>query len=71
MKLTHNIIMAIGRDAANRRMKKAGRLRWNIADWNHASKTTAPLFKHMDLEAAQDYTKFLINSGAPYMKRSE
>ncbi len=32
----YEIAMAAGRDAANRRVRKAGRTRWNLSDWNEA-----------------------------------
>lgn len=47
MKLTHDFIMAVGQDAANKRMRKANRKEWNKADWNCACRTTKPLFKIM------------------------
>ena len=50
MKLTHNIIMAAGEDAANKRMRKTNRKKWNLADWNCACKVTKPLFKILEKE---------------------
>lgn len=37
MQITYKLAMAAGRDAANRRMAKAGRTTWNRADYNHAA----------------------------------
>ena len=37
MKLTYEIIHAIAMDEANRNMKKHGRKRWNVDDWNVAA----------------------------------
>jgi len=35
--LTYSLAMAASRDAGNRSMRKAGRKRWNVADWNVAA----------------------------------
>ncbi len=45
IKLTHNLIIALGREVATKRMKLAKRKRWNTADLNYASRVVAPLFK--------------------------
>lgn len=44
MKLSYQIIMAIGRDTADKRMKAEKRTEWNIEDWNHACSVTNSLF---------------------------
>lgn len=36
---SYTLAMSAGRDAANRRMKAAGRTKWNRADYNHAAET--------------------------------
>ena len=53
IKLTHELVMAIGQDAANKRMRKAKRKEWNKADWNCACRTTKPLFKIMRKQEAK------------------
>lgn len=45
MTMTRTLAYAAGRDAANRRMQKAGRTKWNAADFNHAARTFARLVK--------------------------
>jgi hypothetical protein len=35
MKMTYKLAHAAGMDAANARMRKAGRTKWNRADYNH------------------------------------
>ena len=54
--MTYDLAMAIGKDAANRRMRKAGRTTWNLADYNESVRafyrclgTTAAKF-HAELE---------------------
>jgi hypothetical protein len=37
--MAYEIAMAAGRDAANARMRKAGRTKWNRADYNEAVRT--------------------------------
>ena len=36
IKLTRELAFAIAQDEANRRMRKAGRKKWNRSDYNHA-----------------------------------
>lgn len=43
MQITYKLAIAAGRDAANRRMQKAGRIAWNRADYNHAARVVARL----------------------------
>jgi len=43
IKPTYAIAMAVGRDAANRRMHKFGRAAWNLADWKHGVQIVAKL----------------------------
>ncbi len=33
--MTYDLAMAAAKDAANARMRKAGRTKWNRADYNH------------------------------------
>ncbi len=47
--LTPTIARAAGQDAGNRNMRKAGRTKWNLEDWNVAADETARLFKAMGL----------------------
>lgn len=42
--MDYDLAMAVGRDAANRNMRKAGRERWNEDDWNVACETFDRLF---------------------------
>jgi hypothetical protein len=41
--MTYAIAMAAGRDAANKRMRKAGRASWNATDWNFAARIVTKL----------------------------
>jgi hypothetical protein len=41
---TYELAMAAGKDAANARMRKAGRSKWNRADYNEACRTFNRLF---------------------------
>lgn len=41
--MTYQIAMAIGRDAANKAAKAAGRTVWNESDWNIAATLVAKL----------------------------
>jgi len=41
--MTYQIAMAIGRDAANKSAKVAGRTAWNESDWNIAADVVARL----------------------------
>ena len=41
--LTETLARASGQDAGNRQMRKAGRTRWSVDDWNTAAETTARL----------------------------
>src|ERR1043166_1733511 len=43
--MTYELAMAAGRDAANARMRKAGRKKWNKADYNEAVKVFKRLYK--------------------------
>lgn len=45
MRITYALAMAAGRDAANRRMRAAGRSRWNLADYRYAANVAARLMK--------------------------
>ncbi len=47
-RLTPEIINAIGRDAGNASMRKAGRKAWNLDDWNAAVAAEAPLWQAFD-----------------------
>lgn len=42
--MTYKLAMAAGRDAANRRMRKAGRTKWTRGDYNEAARTFARLY---------------------------
>ena len=42
-KLTYEMAMSAGKDAANRQMRKAGRKKWNKADYNLAARTANKL----------------------------
>lgn len=46
MKITYGVAMAAGQDAANRRMRKAGRTAWDATDYNFAARTVALLLRH-------------------------
>lgn len=48
MKLTYELAMAAGRDAANRNMRKAGRSVWNEDDYNVAIDTYTRLMVPLD-----------------------
>lgn len=37
LEMTYDIAMAASRDAGNRSMRKAGRTRWSVEDWNVAA----------------------------------
>ncbi len=45
VKMTYELAMAAGKDLANARMRKSGRVRWTRADYNAACKLTARLLK--------------------------
>ena len=36
---TYTLAMAAAKDAANSRMRKAGRKKWNVGDWNFMCET--------------------------------
>lgn len=46
--LTPELARAAGRDAANERMRAAGRSTWNRADYNHAVKVTNRLMQQVE-----------------------
>lgn len=46
MTMTHELAMAAAKDAANLRMRKAGRTTWNRADYNHCVRTFNKLFPY-------------------------
>ena len=46
-KLTYEIAMSAGKDAANRQMRKAGRKKWNKSDYNLFSRTANKLLDKM------------------------
>lgn len=41
IQMTYGLAMAAGQDAANRQMRKVGRLAWNDDDYNLAAETSA------------------------------
>ena len=43
-KWTYGLAMAAGKDAANRRMRAAGRNKWNEGDWNLMCETFERLY---------------------------
>lgn len=45
--MTYELAMAAARDAANARMRKAGRTRWNRADYNCMVATFNRLWPHV------------------------
>lgn len=49
MQMTMKLAYAAGCDAANRRMRKAGRKKWNKADYNHAVSVMRRLLKLIDV----------------------
>uniref|UniRef100_A0A6M3JQ92 Uncharacterized protein n=1 Tax=viral metagenome TaxID=1070528 RepID=A0A6M3JQ92_9ZZZZ len=44
LKITREIARSIGRDAANRNMKKGGRTEWNEDDWNVGAEACAKVW---------------------------
>lgn len=53
--MTYDLAMAIGKDAANQQMRKAGRTQWNLDDWNRAAKVFAQVYggrEHEDRQRA-------------------
>ena len=46
--LTRKLARAIGWDAGNHSMKKAGRKQWNVDDWNTATEITNKLLEYCD-----------------------
>jgi hypothetical protein len=44
MTMTYELAMAASKDAANARMRKAGRSKWNRADYNEAVRVFNQLF---------------------------
>ena len=48
---TYELAMAAGKDAANAQMRKAGRKRWNVADWNLMVAIFERLFPHVGVTA--------------------
>lgn len=52
MTWTYSLAMAAGQDAANAQMRKAGRKRWNLDDWNLAAATFERLFP-LDIQETQ------------------
>lgn len=65
--MTYSLAMAVGQDAANMRMRKAGRSAWNLADRNHAAETSARVSFLADLIPAAVYTE-LTGKPAPTME---
>lgn len=51
MTLTYDMAMAAGRDAANRRMRAAGRKTWSRADYNAAWRVTNRLLDTLPVTA--------------------
>lgn len=47
--LTYELISAAAGDAARARMRKAGRSKWNRADWNEMVRIQNSLWPHMQL----------------------
>ena len=41
--LTYEIARAAGMDAGNTSMRKDGRMKWNLVDWNAAARVTSRL----------------------------
>lgn len=58
IRMTYALAMAAGQDAANERMRKAGRKTWNRADYNESVRvfnSLYPLEAHLaDLRAGKD-----------------
>ena len=55
---TYELAMAASRDAGNRSMKKAGRMKWNRDDWNTSVDTLDRLYpveiRHIDPGALKE-----------------
>ncbi|MEK7766801.1 MAG: hypothetical protein AAB368_11230 [bacterium] len=49
--MTYDLAMAIGKDAANARMRKARRKRWSIGDYNEAWRTFNRLWPATDADS--------------------
>jgi len=49
-KMTYEIAMAVGQDAANQQMRKQGRSEWNLDDWNKAAETAQKLLKLVEAQ---------------------
>jgi hypothetical protein len=43
--ITYQVAMAAGQDAANKRMKAAGRTKWNQGDYAEAARVTSMLLQ--------------------------
>jgi len=50
-KITADVALAAGRDAGNRSMKKAGRLRWNEVDYAEAANVCLALLGHTYIDS--------------------
>ena len=50
---TYELAVAVGHDAGNRSMRKAGRITWNTEDWNIAAKVFEAVYP-MPAEATME-----------------
>lgn len=50
LEMNYTFAMAIGKDAANRQMRKAGRTKWSVADYNLACRTVEKLRKQFGFD---------------------
>lgn len=54
-RMAHELAAAMGHDAANQQMRKAGRSKWNREDYNLAADTTQRWYSHFGILNAESW----------------
>jgi hypothetical protein len=54
-RMAHNLAFAMGQDAANVRMRKAGRATWNRADYNLSAEVTQKWYANFNILNADSW----------------